>query len=179
VDDQATTLLRTRLFTVVGQDFDPSHGVSVQRQWVRHPGAVVIVPLVDEDRVCLIRNHRLTLGKTLIELPAGTRDPDESPEATAARELAEETGFRAASWTKLHEFFTSPGILDERMFLFLATGLVAGVAAREPGEEIENLIVSWDEAVSMAIDGRIEDGKTLVALLLWDSLRRGRRSSLK
>jgi ADP-ribose pyrophosphatase len=145
--------------------------MTIHRQWVCHPGAVVIVPMVEEDRVCLIRNRRMHLGRTLIELPAGTRDPGESPEATAQRELAEETGFRAASLEKLHEFFTSPGILDERMFLYLATGLVPGDSAREPGEEIENLIVSWDEAVSMALDGHIEDGKTLLALLLCDKKR--------
>lgn len=141
------------------------------REIVRHPGAVTILPLLDDGRVCLIRNYRPAVGHTLIELPAGTLEPNESPQETAYRELLEETGYRAASLAPLGEFFLSPGILDERMHLYVATGLTAGAAEREPGEIIENLPVSWDDALAMVEGGEIEDAKTLVALLRYDRRR--------
>jgi ADP-ribose pyrophosphatase len=165
-------LFRGRKFSVVSQNLERPGGGFVEREWVRHPGAVTIVPLVGEDRVCLIRNRRVAVGKELIELPAGTRDGGELPEETARRELLEETGYRAGQLRKVHEFFMSPGILDERMYLFLATGLEPGPAAREPGEQIENWIVPWEEAVWMAVEGRIEDAKTLVGILCCDALFR-------
>jgi ADP-ribose pyrophosphatase len=140
------------------------------REIVRHPGAVVILPLLDDGRVCLIRNFRISVNQTLIELPAGTLEPGEEPIENAARELSEETGYRAVRLQKLHAFYLSPGILDERMHLFLATGLTAGETAREPGENIDNLVVPWDEALRMAVDGRIHDAKSIVGLLLVDRL---------
>ncbi len=143
----------------------------MRRQVVVHPGAVTILPLLEGDRVCLIRNYRIAVGKTLIELPAGTINPDEHPSVTAARELQEETGFTASNWRELPQFFMSPGILNERMHLFVAEGLTAGPSAREAGEEIENLIVPWDEAVAMAERGEIEDAKSLVGILRWDRMK--------
>jgi ADP-ribose pyrophosphatase len=116
----------------------------------------------------------VAVGKTLVELPAGTLEPGEDPAVTAARELIEETGYRAAHLEKLREFYMSPGILNERMHLYLATGLAPGETALEPGEEIETLVVAWDEAVRMAVDGTIEDAKSLVGLLHYDAVRRAR-----
>ncbi len=137
---------------------------------IEHPGAVAIIPLLDGDRVCLIRNNRLAVGKTLVELPAGTLEPAELPQRTAERELQEETGYTAANWHELNGFFMSPGILNERMHLFVARDLTPGLPAREAGEEIDNLVVSWDEAIAMALRGEIEDAKSLAGLLLWDKL---------
>lgn len=142
------------------------------REVVRHPGAVTILPLLDDGRVCLIRNFRPAVDRSLIELPAGTLEPNEPPQQTARRELVEETGFRAETLTPLGEFFLSPGILDERMHVFVATGLTAGEAEREPGEIIENLVVPWSEAMQLVERGEIEDAKTLVALLSYDRRRR-------
>lgn len=157
-------LLEAARFRVVEQAIPRPAGTLV-RQFVVHPGAVVVVPRTDDGRVCLIRNHRTAVGKTLVELPAGTREPDEPPEVTARRELAEETGYQAATITPLPPFFMSPGILNERMHPFLATGLAEGPPAREPGEEIENLLVPWNEAIEMIRSGEIEDAKTVAALL--------------
>lgn len=144
----------------------------IQRVWqgsrprdiMRHPGAAVILPLLDDEHVCLIKNYRIAVEQTLLELPAGTLEPDEPAAVTAARELAEETGYRASSITHLTEYYPSPGVMDERMYVFLATGLTAGEPCREEGEEIENHVVSLAEAKQMIIDGRIVDGKTITAL---------------
>lgn len=165
-------LLQASRFTVLRRRHQTAAGIVVTREWVQHPGSVTIVPVLDDGRVCLIRNVRVAVGETLLELPAGTLDREESPEATAHRELAEETGFHCRKLVKLQEFFLSPGILNERMHLFEATGLTPGVAHPEAGEEIENVLVSWAEALAMAQDGRIHDAKTLVGLLLAAHLRR-------
>lgn len=166
-------LLETSRFRVVEAEQLAKDGSSRQRQIVRHPGAVVILPLLDDGRICLIRNFRIAVGQTLIELPAGTLEPNEPPIATAGRELIEETGYRAARIEPLREFFLSPGILDERMHLFVATGLTLGETAREPGEEIENLLVDWPAALGMIAKGEIQDAKTIVGLLLGDRMRQG------
>ncbi|MCC9604316.1 NUDIX hydrolase [Blastopirellula sp. JC732] len=143
-----------------------------QRDIVRHPGAAVILPIVGDDQICLIRNYRVSVEETLIELPAGTLEPNEPPEITAARELTEETGYTAESVELLVKFYPSPGIMDERMFVYVATGLTAGAPEREAGEEIENLVVSLDEAISMIGDGQIKDGKTIAGLLYYERFRR-------
>lgn len=145
-----------------------SDGVKHDRDVVVHPGSVVVLPVVGIDRVCLIRNFRVAVGETLIELPAGTLEAGEDPLESARRELAEETGYRAGRLEKLSEFYMSPGILRERMHLYLATELTAGQEGREPGEEIENLLVSWREAIEMVQSGAIHDAKTLVGLLYYD-----------
>jgi ADP-ribose diphosphatase len=164
-------LLTTPKFRVVRETVTTGAGKNKTREIVRHPGACVIVPLLDDGSVCLIRNWRIAAGQTLIELPAGTLEPPESPRITAERELIEETGYRAAKIEFLHAFFLSPGILDEKMHLYVATGLTAGETAREEGEEIENLIKPWDEAIAMIFRGEIQDAKTIVGLLWVDRLR--------
>ena len=146
-------------------------GDRLTRSIVQHPGAVTILPLVDQERVCLIRNYRIAVGQTLIELPAGTLRKGEDPALAARRELIEETGYRADTLTPLCDFFMSPGILDERMHLFVAAGLAPGEPAREPGEQIDNLLLPWDEALRMVRDGAIQDAKTIVALLYYNMVR--------
>jgi ADP-ribose pyrophosphatase len=164
-------LLATRRFRVVRHTEIGRDGKPHVKETVQHPGAVAVLPLLDDGRVCLIRNRRVAVGKTLIELPAGTLEPGEPPATTAARELVEETGYRASSIEKLREFTMSPGILNERMHLYVARGLQPGPTALEGGEDIETLVVSWPEAMQMVFDGTIEDAKTLVGLLYYDRLR--------
>jgi len=137
------------------------------RDVMRHPGAAVILPLIDENHVCLIKNYRIAVEQTLLELPAGTLEPNEPPEITAGRELEEETGYRADKIELLSTFYPSPGVMDERMFMYLATGLTMHAPAREEGEEIENHVVTLDEAKAMIQDGRIADGKTIAGLLFY------------
>jgi len=169
-------LLVTRRFRVVRHRQQGPDGVWHVKDTVQHPGAVAILPLLADGSVCLIRNYRVAVGKTLIELPAGTLEPDEDPAATAERELIEETGYRAGSMEKLREFTMSPGILNERMYLYLARDLTPGPTALEAGETIENLVVSWAEAMRMVADGSIEDAKTLVGLLSYELLRSSGRT---
>jgi ADP-ribose pyrophosphatase len=138
-----------------------------QREVVRHPGAVVILPLLDDVRICFVRNYRVAVGQTLIELPAGTLEPDEDPAQTALRELAEETGYRAGRLEHLLTFCMSPGILDEQMHFYLATALQPGPMALEAGEDIEPLLCTWAEALAMVRRGEIHDAKTLVGLLYY------------
>jgi ADP-ribose pyrophosphatase len=146
-------------------------GQTIQRDVILHPGAVAILPLLDAERVCLVRNRRPIVGLTLLEIPAGTLEPEEPPEAAAIRELAEETGYRAGRWRKLAEFIPSPGVLSERTHLFLAQDLTPGPLQLEKDEDLQPQIVSWREARTWALDGTIRDAKTLIALLLWDRLR--------
>ncbi len=143
------------------------------REVVRHPGAVVILPLLDDGRICFVRNYRVAVAQTLIELPAGTLEPDEDPAATALRELAEETGYRAGRLEHLITFCMSPGILDEQMHLYLAQDLRPGPTALEAGEDIQSLLCTWDEALQMARQGDIHDGKSLVGLLYYRTFRAG------
>jgi ADP-ribose pyrophosphatase len=147
-------------------------GSPVTYDIIQHPGAVAILPLVDVDHVCLLRNRRRNVGATLLEIPAGTLEPNEAPELAAGRELAEETGYRAARLSKLCAFYPSPGVLSERMYLFLATELTPGPMHLERDEELAPEVVPWTQAVKWALDGTIQDAKSLVALLLWDRLRK-------
>jgi ADP-ribose pyrophosphatase len=172
-DDPPRVLFTASRFRVVEVEQRAADGRRVARQVVLHPGAVVIVPVLAGDRICLIRNERVAVGKTLIELPAGTLEPPEPPAECAVRELQEETGYTASQWRELPGFFMSPGILRERMHVFVAQGLSAGAPARESGENIDNLVVPWAEALAMIDRGEIEDAKTICALLLWERLRGG------
>jgi ADP-ribose pyrophosphatase len=160
-------LLRTSRFRVTRESQLLTGGGTRTRVIVRHPGSAVILPLVDDDHLCLIRNYRISVRQTLVELPAGTLEPPQLPLECAQKELQEETGYTAASWQELLAFYPAPGILDERMHLFVARGLTSGSPAREPGEEIENLVLSWDEALRLVREGQIVDGKTVLSLLLY------------
>jgi ADP-ribose pyrophosphatase len=142
------------------------------RDVVRHPGAVVILPLLDDGRVCFERNYRVAVDQTLIELPAGTLEPNEDPAETARRELIEETGYRAGRIEHLLTFCMSPGILDEQMYLYLARDLTPGPTALEAGEDIQSLLCTWEEAMAMARRGDIRDAKTLVGLLYYHTFLR-------
>jgi len=147
------------------------------RDVIEHPGSVVVVPMVSATEVCLIEVVRVAVGRPLLELPAGTLDRVESLAEAAARELTEETGYRAGRIDQIASFWMSPGILRERMHLFLATDLASGPQALEPGEVITTRLVGWDEAIAMCLDGRIDDAKTVAGLLLCDARRRNRQTA--
>jgi ADP-ribose pyrophosphatase len=137
------------------------------KEVIRHPGAVVMIPVIDEERLCLIRNFRLSVNQTLVELPAGTCQPGEEPLKTAQRELLEETGYLATEWRCLGQLWMSPGILDEKMYVYEARQLTQGQQQLEVDERIETTELTWREAEAHIVSGAINDAKTIAALSLW------------
>jgi ADP-ribose pyrophosphatase len=134
-------------------------------QIVRHPGGVGVLPLHDDGTVTLIRQLRPAAGQHLLEVPAGRLAPGEAPDACGRRELAEETGLTAQRLEPLGSLHTSPGVFDEVVHLYLATGLHQAEPDPEAYEEITTVRLPLAEALAMARDGRISDGKTITALL--------------
>jgi len=136
-----------------------------EREIVRHPGAVVIVAVDAEGRVTLVRQLREPARKQLLELPAGTREPDEEPLATARRELEEEAGLAGGDWRLAATFYSTPGFCDELVRLYFAEGVEETERALQEDEEIELLRVPLNELE--AVIPEIEDAKTLAGLLLY------------
>lgn len=146
--------------TLVGRS-----GKRVTRQMIRHPGAVVVVPVLGEA-VVMIRNHRFTLGREMWEFPAGTMEPPEPAEVCAVRELEEEAGYRAGKVEHLGTFFTTPGMTDEAMHAYVATGLTKTAQHLMEDEEIRVEVVPVVEAMKMIDRGDLVDAKSMLALLL-------------
>ncbi len=134
-------------------------------EMIHHPGAAAVVPLLATGEVLLLRQYRYATGGWLLEIPAGTLSPGETPEACAARELQEETGFQAAALQPLGWIWTTPGFTDERIWLYLATGLSAGRQALDDDEILTLARMPLVQAVTMAAGGEIVDGKSVAALL--------------
>ena len=131
---------------------------------VRVPAVAYILPLLDDTRVVLIRQYRAIVGAEIWELPAGTIEPDEPPEACARRELVEEAGYEAGRFEALGEALADPGLTDERIFLFVARDLRPVARGLDPDEHIEVVVTPLSEAYRMADAGEILDAGTLVAL---------------
>lgn len=145
----------------------------LRRQVVRHPGAVVIVPLLagpGGTGIVLIRNWRVSLETWLFELPAGTLERGEDPALCARRELREETGYEAATLRPLGRFHTSPGLSDEVMWAFLALGLTPGPQRLEADEQISVHPTPWGRALGMIPNGELTDAKSMLALMLAEKL---------
>ncbi len=140
-------------------------GRRMVRETIQHPGSVVIVPVLDDGRVVLVRQYRRAVGHELLELPAGTLDPRETRTACARRELEEETGWQARTMRRIGEFYAAPGIINERMTVFLARGLRKVAAHPEPDELIRTVILALPSALARIESGAICDAKTIIGLL--------------
>jgi len=137
-------------------------GNESRREYVRHPGASMIIPLFDDDTVLLERQYRYPVGKHLIEFPAGKLDSEESPLEAAQRELLEETGYVADSWTELGSFLLAVGYSDERIYCFLARGLTYRKPNLDQGEFLETIRVPNQELFDWIDNGTLEDSKTII-----------------
>ncbi|MEM8875093.1 MAG: NUDIX hydrolase [Planctomycetota bacterium] len=153
---------------------EDDNGKRHEREVVAHPGAVLVLGELDDGRILMIKVRRYPVGGEMIwELPAGTLEKGEEPINCAGRELQEETGYLAGKMSPMGWFYTSPGILTERMYCFLATKLQAGEQALEEGEEIDVHALPFEDVMQMIKDGDIVDGKTIAALLRYAQFRRG------
>jgi ADP-ribose pyrophosphatase len=138
------------------------------REFIRHPGAVAIIPIFDDGRVLLERQFRYPHGREFIEIPAGKLEPGEPHLETAQRELLEETGYTAAEWRRLGVIHPAIAYTDEAIDLFLARKLSFTAQKLDAGEFLETLLVPYAEALQMIREGRITDAKTVTALLWLD-----------
>lgn len=156
-----------RLFSVTEDvAVDPKTQFTIRRSVVRHPGSAVMMAVDVKKRILLVRQYRLPAEKLLWELPAGKVDPGETPLKAAKRELIEETGYRAKTWTKLVTYYASPGFVAERMTIYQATGLTAGEATPMDDERIEARWFTRKEIRAMIDKGQLEDAKTIMGFFL-------------
>lgn len=152
------------VFSVVSEEIEYPNGLIATRDVVRHPGAVVIIPIRDPQTILFVRQYRHPIGRTILELPAGTLEPGEEPLNCAQREIAEEVGYSARTWTSLGGVFPAPGFCDEYQHLFLATDLYEHQLPGDEDEIIEIQEVPCSAITAMVQDHVIQDGKTLAAL---------------
>lgn len=163
-----------KLFRVTEDEaVDARTGFHIKRSVVRHAGSAVMMAVDEKKRILLVRQYRLAAEAYLWELPAGRLDPGEKPLQAAKRELAEETGYQARTWKKLASFWVSPGYVEEKMTIFLATDLTEGTATPMDDERIEARWFTRQEVAAMIDSGKIADAKTMIGYMLWE--RRGRR----
>jgi ADP-ribose pyrophosphatase len=134
------------------------------REFVRHPGAVMVIPMLGADHVLLERQFRYPLGRAFIEFPAGKLEPGEGLLDCAKRELLEETGYRADEWSHLGGFNNAIGYSDERIDVFVARSLTQDTTRRDPGEVLELFSARWRDLDQWVRDGRICDAKTIIGI---------------
>ena len=166
------TLLETKIFSVVEEVANDPSGFEIKRAIVRHSGSAVMMAVDEKERILLVKQYRLPAQKELWELPAGRLDPGENPLQAAKRELREETGFRAKKWTKLTSFWPSPGYVEEKMTVFLATDLLEGEQEPMDDERIETKWFTRKDVHQSILDGKIADAKTMIGYFLWLEYRR-------
>ena len=145
---------------------EPS-GLRATREVVTHPGSVVVLPVLPDGRIVMVRQYRHATRQYLWELVAGRKEPEETPKQGAARELLEETGYRAKRFKVFLDVFPTPGFLEERMYLLLAEGLTAGEAQPEEDEKIEVRAYRVNELKQMIKSGRMRDAKSIAGILYY------------
>jgi ADP-ribose pyrophosphatase len=140
--------------------------VTYKREVVHHAGSAVIVPVFDDGTIALVRQYRHPTSRYLLEAPAGSLKRGEAPEKGAARELEEELGVVCGRLEKLSEFFVSPGFCEEKMWLYLATGLTETQQQLDDDEILEVVRIPFSQALGMITTGEIEDAKTIIGIML-------------
>ena len=158
------TLQKLKHFTLVTENITMANGFITNIHILRHPGAAAVVPLTSSGKIILIYQYRHAVGENIWEIPAGTLDPGETPHECAQRELTEETGFSASSFKRLGDIVPVPAWSDERIHIFLATGLSASSQALEKDEQLEVHEIQWERAIEMIEKGDIKDAKTVAGI---------------
>lgn len=185
LSDSATGKISSRrVYTgrIINLDVDTVRfpdGSSGEIEMIRHPGASAVVPFLsdpagDDPQILLIKQYRYAAEQYVYEIPAGRLDPGEAPAACARRELAEETGCTAATIEHLYTFYTTPGFTDEKIHLFMATGLEHGEHSRESDEFVEVETMALSRALELIRAGEIKDGKSALGILYAAGFRAGR-----
>jgi ADP-ribose pyrophosphatase len=161
-----TTVHRSRVFNLIRENVTLENGVVTDLEFLEHPGATAIIPMLNESRVLLIKQYRHALREYIWEIPAGTIDPQESVINCAKRELIEETGYSADQWQELGEITPVPGYSDERIHIYLATDLRPAKQDLDKDEIINVYEIDFDEAIEMIKKGKIQDAKSIAGLYL-------------
>ena len=154
-----------RIFTVHVDDVELVDGHRSKREIVEHDGGVTVIPVDDEGNVYCVRQFRYAFGESVLETPAGKLEKGEEPFACAVRELSEETGFTAAEYVYLGEFYPSPGYCHEKLYAYLALQLSKGEAHLDEGEFLDVVKYPLDTLVDMAMNNELKDAKTIIAVL--------------
>ena len=169
------TLLRGGFLEVRRDDVRLPDGSAATREFIQHGGAVAVIPLLDDGRVVLVRQYRYPLGKVLLEIPAGKRDPGETTLQCAMRELAEETGYTAVEWAYAGEVHNAAAYSTESIWIWFARGLVAGDKRLDEGEFVETVLLGEAELDTLDAQGGLQDVKTLIGLHWLQRCRAGLR----
>jgi nudix-type nucleoside diphosphatase (YffH/AdpP family) len=162
--ESQTIHFRGRVITVTTDDVVLPNGHRAKLEVVHHPGGAAVVALDSKRQVCLLRQYRYVADGWIWELPAGKLEPNEPPLETARRELIEEAGVSASNWESLGTALSSPGVFGEVLHLFYATHIEPSTAAHEHSEVIEVHWVPFEQAYEWAMNGTIQDAKTIIAL---------------
>lgn len=160
------TIHRGRVFSLVTENVTLNTGVTTDIEYIQHPGATAIIPMLDRTQVILIKQYRHALGRDIWEIPAGTLDPQESVTTCAQRELIEETGYSADRWHNLGTITPVPGYSDERIHVYLAGGLQPAERNLDEDEIINVHEIEFEEALHMIRRGDIQDAKSIAGLFL-------------
>ncbi|MCE7794412.1 NUDIX hydrolase [Salipaludibacillus sp. CUR1] len=161
------SIFKGRIIDVEIQDVRLPDGKESKREIVHHPGAVAVIAFTSDGKLILVKQYRKALEKAIAEIPAGKLEKGEDPLECAKRELEEETGVVAGSWSKLHSFYTSPGFANEIVYIYLAEGLSHGIESTDEDEFVERIDVTLEEAEEMIASGEIHDAKTIYAIQYW------------
>ena len=174
------TLHQGRVFNLIRENVTLDNGITTDLEFVEHPGATAIIPILNKSRILLLKQYRHTLREYIWEIPAGTLDPQETALTCAKRELIEETGFSADQWQRLAEITPVPGYSDERIHIFLASDLKPAEQNLDQDEIINVHEFEFKEAIEMIKAGQIQDAKSITGLFLaFDWLKKNPPSSIR
>ena len=155
-----------KLLTVYCDKVELPNGKDAGREFIRHPGAVAVVPITPEGNIVLVRQYRYPVGKIMLEVPAGKLDKGEQPDECARRELEEETGYLAHTIKRLSSIYTTPGFTDEIIHLYIAENLTLAKQRLDEDEFLNVEVYTKKQIRNMINEGIINDAKSMVALLL-------------